>query len=84
MVEDSQAIGFGNYSDVMDNLGQIVKTMHDALSKSVRENLFVNRLDNLKHHKNVSNICEECRENHQATHLKKLRTEFGMLYPEDG
>lgn len=64
------------------NLMESFRILHDHLVKETKEELYTSRLDNLKIRRAI-NTCEECSEAHEAIHLKRMKTSFGLLY-QDG
>jgi hypothetical protein len=81
MSEDWQSLGLGGFSEVLDNLMEGFRILHDHLVREAKEDLYSSRLDHLKFQKKSSNTYEECSEVHEAVHLKRLKTSFGLLYP---
>lgn len=60
---------------------ECLRILHDHLVREVKEQLYSSRLDHLKLKKST-NTCEECSEAHEAVHLKRIKTSFGLLYQE--
>jgi hypothetical protein len=81
MAEDLQSLGLNVFAEVLDGLMESFRVLHDHLVKEAREGLYSSRQEHLKL-KKTSNTCEECSEVHEAIHLKRLKTSFGLLYPE--
>jgi hypothetical protein len=57
------------------------RLLHDHLVKEAKEELYTSRLDHLKIRRGT-NTCEECSEAHEAIHIKRIKTSFGLLYQE--